>query len=151
MTPEYITNRCERVTETGCWIWLLTLNHDGYGVASKHTKNVRAHRLSWELHNGPIPIGMLVCHTCDIRCCVNPDHLFIGTPARNSQDMVNRGRSDVGERHHDAKLTDKDVVAIRADKRYGRIVAQDYGVCKSTIDQIRAGETWRHVSVVLDD
>lgn len=83
------------VTESGCWLWTASLRHGtGYGQMHylRKFKPEFAHRISWILHRGPIPTGMLVLHQCDVRCCVNPDHLYIGTPQQNVDDMIRRGR-----------------------------------------------------------
>lgn len=85
------------VSDRGCWIWRGTLNYKGYALLSLRrvggSDQCRVHRLMWEMHNGPIPDGLVVRHRCDVRACVNPDHLEIGTVADNQQDMVERERS----------------------------------------------------------
>lgn len=73
---------------SGCWIWLRALNANGYGTL----KRKLAHRFSWELHNGVIPEGKIIMHSCDVKSCVNPDHLSIGTKKENTQDMMRKGR-----------------------------------------------------------
>lgn len=78
-----------------CWIWQGNIGNDGYGkfITSIPKKTVRAHRYSWSLANGNIPVDMLVCHTCDVPLCVNPAHLFLGTPLDNTRDMIAKGRA----------------------------------------------------------
>jgi hypothetical protein len=77
---------------SGCWLWTNALNLDGYGKFHFELKRSSAHRASWEIHRGPIPNGLQVLHKCDVPCCVNPDHLFLGTPKDNAQDCIKKGR-----------------------------------------------------------
>lgn len=84
------------VTESGCWLWLRRTSPAGYGHFGRKHGSCQAHRVAWELYKGPIPDGMNVCHVCDVRCCVNPDHLFLGTQQDNMRDCWNKGRSSIG-------------------------------------------------------
>ena len=92
---EYIKLRTFE-TKGGCWIWDLSLNDAGYGKATYNYKDYKAHRLSYMAFKGTIPDGLVVCHTCDIRQCVNPAHLFLGTQQDNVCDMVKKGRAATG-------------------------------------------------------
>lgn len=80
----------------GCWLWRSAIDTSGYGVMSSPEGKLYAHRVSYELANGPVPEGLEVRHACDVRACVNPGHLSVGTRADNVQDMVSRGRTPGG-------------------------------------------------------
>ena len=82
--------------ENSCWLWTGKLNPDGYGLIRPNPtkEKVGAHRISWTLHNGPIPTGLCVLHKCDKPSCVNPDHLFLGTVQDNVDDMRIKGRAN---------------------------------------------------------
>jgi hypothetical protein len=139
----------------GCWEWLASKTNGGYGVIRELSPGprllLRAHRLSYEFFNGPIPAGMVVCHRCDNTGCVNPAHLFIGTMADNSADMMHKGRHrstpSHGEDHGCAKLTNQDVMNIRANTKARRdTLAAEYGVDVTTIWKIRTGRSWQHLT-----
>lgn len=111
-----------------CWLWT-GANNRGYGFFTARCVRMLAHRFSWELHNGPIPDGLLVRHkVCDNPPCVNPAHLAIGTEADNKRDMVEHQRSARGERHHSATLTEDLVREIRARKANGEKYAD---ICRA--------------------
>lgn len=127
-----------------CWLWTGATRNFGYGVINAGGDGgaaLVAHRVSWEIHNGPIPAGMVVCHKCDNPPCVRPDHLFLGTVADNNADMRQKGRASGGvrdrERHSQTKLTYAQIAEIQATfipgKTTYREFAERYGVAGSTI------------------
>lgn len=129
-----------------CWIWQGKIQRDGYGEVNR--QHVRAHRFSYEMHHGPIPKGACVCHTCDLRTCVNPAHLFLGAPADNSADMARKGRAARGERNSAAKLTAEDIAAIRQAWANGETqtsIAKRYPVGQTMISEIVLRHCWRHL------
>lgn len=136
--------RMERNTEKtdGCWWWHGVRRTDGwYGVIWTRGRSHTAHRIAWELACGPIPPGLFVCHHCDNPLCVNPAHLFLGTPKDNMVDMAAKGRRKTvcGEAHKSTKLTDAQVAAIRADSRKDQLVAADYGIASSYVWRLKYG------------
>lgn len=138
----------------GCWPWTGIGRPDGYGrleaIVDGHRVNLRASRVSLELALGrPLADGMYACHTCDNPPCVNPAHLYEGSPTRNMRDAVERGRIAIGERHGSVRLTEGAVVEIRARVAAGaqqRAVAPEYGVSEGTINDLVARRTWAHVA-----
>lgn len=130
--------------ETGCIVFTGTLFDTGYGSICINYRTLSAHRLAWEIENGPIPNGLSVLHRCDNRACINPAHLFLGTQADNMRDMSEKGRSSRGEKNAKAKLTEAQVRVIREDGRSHRAIAADYGVAKTTVGDIKRGRIWRH-------
>ena len=136
-----------------CWLWTAGKDKDSYGkFAIRHNgKRIdsRAHAFSWELHNGkPVPKGMLVCHTCDTPSCVNPAHLFIGTPQDNTDDMIKKNRHTHGEESNFAKLTEEQVKKIRQLHKTGmnyKQIADLFDVQDETIRNIVLRKNWRHV------
>ena len=137
----------------GCWRWSAAKLPSGYGFiggGKGASKNHYAHRVSYEIHHGPIPDGMVVMHTCDNPECCNPDHLRIGTHKQNSQDMVAKGRATsgpglVGEQHPRSKLSATCVRAIRKSSEPSGRLAKKFAVSRSCISSIKSGKNWRHV------
>ncbi len=108
-----------------------------------------AGRIAWTLLRGEIPEHLRVLHTCDNSLCVNPDHLYLGTAAQNTADMIKRGRRGdttmPGSRNRFAKLTEDQVRQIRASTETGEALAAIFGVSSGTISKIRRYEKWRHI------
>jgi len=141
----------EKIDKAGpgdCWNWLGAINDSGYGIVSLGGRNLRAHRVSWELKNKKqIPDGKCVLHRCDNRPCVNPDHLFLGTRADNVSDMDDKGRrkSGIGNGSGQAKLSEADISEIWKATFRGetnREIAGKYGVSHTSIWQVLNGRTW---------
>lgn len=162
-----------------CWLWTASLQNKGYGqigtIIGAKPKQLYAHRVAWELTHGPIPKGQCVLHKCDNPPCCNPGHLFLGTKAENTEDMVSKGRQASGERsgpkrhpellargkRHGShtqpwrravgarngsnKLTEEQVLEIRATAGSLSQLAAKFGVNGATIHNIRHRKTWRHL------
>lgn len=99
--------------KTGCWNWDLRRDAAGYGRINVQRRPVQAHRLSFEIHKGEIARGLFVCHACDNRRCVNPDHLWLGTHADNMRDMAVKGRTTNGRRSYEPMFTPEAMSILR--------------------------------------
>lgn len=147
---ERFWSKANRSTADACWEWQAGCTKTGYGEFGVSGKMLRAHRVAWEIVNGPIPPAVDVCHRCDNRRCVNPDHLFLGTRSDNMRDCAAKGRVrgavEPGERHSSAKLTEAQVLTILADNVSSHVeLGLRYGVKKHHIYAIRVGKKWRHL------
>jgi HNH endonuclease len=132
---------------SGCWIWLGGLGKDGYGMAwdVNEKKTLGAHRWVYMLLVGPIPEGQKVLHRCDNPCCVNPEHLFLGTTADNNADMRAKNRHGHGTTHGMNRIPDSDVLAIRESKGRHQDIGAKFGVSKSLVTKIKARDLWKHL------
>ena len=160
---EYLNKRS--VKSGMCRLWSLSTDDDGYGNASYKGKRIGAHRLSWMEANGPIPKGMCVCHTCDVRPCIEPTHLWLGSNADNTADRNIKGRTSkghshslsfsssqrwldslpIGSNHVNSKVTEQQVIAIREDRRPQWVIGLDYGITQSAVSLIKRRKLWAHV------
>lgn len=131
-----------------CWEWGLSTDKDGYGRIGVKNKSYLAHRVSRFIHNGEIPEGLLVCHTCDNPACVNPHHLFVGTNKDNMDDRDKKGRGLQGTKNGRHKLTEEQVISVR-EKYVPHVhtltmLAKEYGVSIPVIHSIVKGLNWKH-------
>lgn len=136
-----------RADKTGCRRWTGTTIADGYGRFRRHGGKVLAHRVAWELENGPIPTGMCICHRCDNPSCINVAHLFLGTHADNMADRHKKGRDGAlyGESATGAKLTEAEARAIFCAQGTNGAIAAAFGVNHRTVSLIKRKESWRHI------
>lgn len=140
--------RVDVLSSDECWIWRGPVGAGGYGKFSIHGRLDYAHRASFEIFNGIRPLFLFVLHSCDNPSCVNPAHLFVGTPADNSADMVRKGRSCRGEAHWRARLTDQQVAEIVSRVAGGetqRAIAAEFGVSYQHVSDLCSGRRRRFV------
>jgi hypothetical protein len=150
--------RVKSRTPNECWLWVGTIVKNGYGVARHNQVDKYVHRIVWEITFGPIPSGMFVCHHCDVKTCVNPGHLFLGTSAENTRDAMRKGLmpkgarnwmyGKCGEKHPNSKLTNTEVLAIRkqcADGANYSEVARRFGLSDTAVGCIVKRQIWKHI------
>ena len=151
LTRERFDSKWKRDAATGCWLWMASTAGRGYGQfrIPGTRRNIYAHRLSFELFKGPLPKGAHLMHSCDTPRCINPDHLSIGSPLDNARDMRDKDRHLNGERNASAKLTEKQVVAIKALLAHSclpqKVIAKLFGIQQMQVSRIKRGERWAHV------
>jgi len=143
----------EKDGEDACWVWKMEKDEWGYGGIDDNGKFRKAHRVSYELHNGEIPDGALICHTCHNEACVNPEHLYAGTPQSNVDDAIERGTfmesRPKGEEVGTSKLTREEVADIKrrykdTDVTQGEL-ADEYDMGQTQISRIVRNERWAWV------
>ncbi len=143
----------DKVEKTrSCWLWAASKFKQGYGQIKRDGKNLYAHRASYELHFGEIPEGKLVCHHCDVKLCVNPLHLFLGTWKDNVQDMIKKGRrADTrGDLNGMSKLSGAEILKVVSKVSSGKMSQNEasavYGLSQGTISAILCGKKWNSVT-----
>ncbi len=146
-----VSERLDYYTEpepnTGCWLWVGALSTGGYGKIYLDNKYIAAHRASWVVHHGPIPNGLLVCHKCDVKLCINPEHLFLGTQKENIEDATRKGRMSHGEDRPTSKLKESQVVNIFSDIRTASKIAAQYNITETAVYNIKAGRRWGYLGL----
>jgi len=150
---ELIKSNSIQNEESGCWIWQGPFNQkiDSPRKYGKLRKKIQgsdedyAHRFSYEAFKGQITSGLYVCHKCDNRICVNPDHLFLGTQKQNLRDMHDKGRA-VSKKKKAERLSDDQALAIRADSRIHREIAEEYGLTRHEVRGIKTGSLFPHLA-----
>lgn len=161
---EILDSRSIPEPNSGCLLWIGHVSQKGYGQFHRSGKQISAHRTAYEIFVGPIPDGLLVCHRCDTPSCINPDHLFVGTPSDNIRDMIQKGRGKGknpragkswngarrGERNPRAKISEEQVLTIRADPRPQSVIAAEYGISQSAISRIKRRQDWSHLETAND-
>jgi hypothetical protein len=137
--------------DTACWIWTASKDRHGYGtIGVSASRSRRAHRVSWTLEHGPIPLGLHVLHKCHNTSCVNPNHLYLGSSTQNARDRVLSKRVNAvkGEEHPNSILSDsdvKDILRLRSLDTPYKTIAKQYAVSVSTIHGICSGKRWSHL------
>lgn len=147
---DWLESLIRRTDQTGdCWIWTGPRSTYGYGALRyKGRRHSFAHRVMWQLMYGSIPSTLCVCHRCDNRLCIRPEHLFVGTNQENHEDKISKGRQARGERGY-AKLTESEVLEIRRLHESGaagfRKIARQFGVSATNVKAIVLRQSWKHL------
>jgi hypothetical protein len=134
-----------------CWLWTGCITQKGYGQVRRKEKTYYTHQYAWILSGNTIPEGHLMRHKCRSRNCCNPEHLETGTPQQNSDDMKRDGTSSAnktikkGQAHSMAKLTEKDILDIRASDLGTMKLAEKYNVDYTHICRIKSRKLWKHI------
>lgn len=131
--------------EGDCLLWTGAKERNGYGKINLDGKYIPAHRAAWIAFKGEDPGKLFVCHRCDVRACIETEHLFLGEHRDNMEDMLSKERQARGAELPQAKLTEEQVKEIRASKESTRLAGLRYGVSRMTISLVRRKATWSHV------
>ena len=149
-SPQCTLDHYSALMPSGCVEWTAAKHEKGYGILRIGGRQHRAHRLAWELANGPIPAGMLVLHSCDNPACLNLKHLSIGSAAENTADMLAKRRNRAGDECSWSILKEEEVIFIKAELAKGvrgtkYQLAKRFGVSFAAIADIATGKTWKNV------
>lgn len=132
---------------SGCLLWIASSTLKGYGLLDVRGVGRLAHRHSYEQARGPIPLGMQVCHKCDVPSCINPDHLFLGTPRDNMQDSVKKNRSSRGERSGVSYLTEEEARGVFWARGFHKDIAEEFGLSRQHVGAIKRRVAWAHLDM----
>ncbi len=130
---------------SGCWLWTSRTDHSGYGRYWQDGKHHAAHRVAWAHKHGPIPFGLIVRHKCDVPCCVNVEHMLLGTHADNVADKVARNRQAVGARSPSCRLSEDEVRQIRNMQGSHRAIGLLFGVSHNVVGRIKRRQLWKYL------
>lgn len=159
MTRQQFLDKAYPEPNTGCWLWVGKTNWCGYGELHKKDneyKMIFAHRYSYAIHKGLFDENLKVLHTCDQPCCINPDHLFLGTQQDNISDMDAKKRRKCGRgvNHGHAKINNLIAIEIKKMYRHGKYrqidVAKHFGISRSVVSKVVNGAAWKHVEGIGD-
>lgn len=146
MLAQGIIENSMPVPESGCWLFLGIWDSNGYGVVWSGKKRYAAHRVVMSEYRK----GINVCHKCDTRACINPNHLFLGTQADNIMDMVKKGRGAGcalrGNKNYNSKLSDDMVLKVFFSVGSQRKIAVDFGISQAAVWSIKRGHRWGHLT-----
>jgi predicted XRE-type DNA-binding protein len=140
------------IDRNGCWLWTMNNHAEGYGEIWIDGKRYQVNRLAYKLFCSEIPKGLWVLHHCDVRNCIRPSHLYLGTVQDNHRDMTERRRRACGERNGNSKLTSEDVKKIRQLASHGysqRTIAKKFNVSQPLIGKITRYELWKTVNTKI--
>jgi predicted XRE-type DNA-binding protein len=137
------------ISKDNCWITDLSSPNGYPRITDNNRKTRKVSRIMFELHYGNIPKGMLVCHKCDNKACINPEHLFLGSHKDNMADMVKKNRQAKGSNQGSSKLSEEQVLEIKCLLAEGKLtqkqIAKLFGVCQAHVSAINLGKKWSHI------